>query len=862
MPFAYNHENKKGKSVIHHYTFFLHRQSCKFIFLYTAIGLMKFLDFFKYLKMTKKILFVLFLFVSLSLSAQEESVSGSIRNAVTGEKLAFVNIMVNEGRFGGTTDIDGKFTIKSSEKVKKLTFSYVGFEKLTIDIQDVNDFFEIKMQPISIDLDEVVVLPGINPAHRIIDSVLAHRNQNNPEKLESFTCTIYDKMVLTIDTGNYCYIKKHDTEKQLSDTVANKESKLIEFLDERDFFIMETVTERSFMSPDKNKENVLATKMSGMKDPFFIYLLSEVQSTSFYVDMIHIFNKNYVSPISPGSQKKYLFILESAMPLENHDTIFTISYRPFINTNFDGLEGVLTIHSDGWAIQNVKANPYKGDKGLSIRIQQLYEKIDGIQWFPVQLNTDLIFYSAALVNGNKQYPILGVGKSYLKDIVINPELDKKQFSNISIDVDPYAGERDDSYWNDYRIDSLTERVKATYGFMDSVSKEVDFDRLARVYESLMLGAIPIGKINLDLDKIINFNNAQGFYLGLGLSTNQKFSRVVKIGGFWGYGFGDKTANFGLNTEFTLNRFKEMTFKVSASRESVPFGGFAQFSGSNFVWSGNSYKNFFVNRVTLSDMAEMQFAFRALQHFKFFVKLGIHEKTATNYTFEPDAQTQLNKFRFTNVKLNMRFAFKEKFMQTTKGIQSMGTDYPVVWFGYTRGLKNVLGGEYNYNKYEFQLDESWYIRYLGKTNIVVQMGFIDGKLPLTEYFNMPGTWSNFELYAPQSFATMRINEFFSDRFAALYFTHNFGKLLFKKGKFQPQFIIATNIGWGDISNTEYHSEIEVNSMNKGYYESGLLIDLINIKIAKLGVGAFYRYGPYSYSQEWKNFGWKYTLTIGL
>lgn len=808
-----------------------------------------------------KLLLVFLLFVSLTLSAQEEKVEGLITNAVTGEKLAFVNILINEGHFGGTTDIDGKFKIISNEKIEKLTFSYVGFEKQTINIVDINTFFKIKMQPISIELNEIVILPGINPAHRIIDSVLTYRNQNNPEKLDAFTYTIYDKMVLTIDTGNYKEWN-YNNERLNPDTLAVKKNLLDDFLQKRDFFIMETVTERSFMLPDRNMENIIATKMSGMKDPLFIYLLSEVQSTSFYLDMIHIFDKNYVNPISNGSLRKYLFILESTTPVENHDTIFTISYRPFINTNFDGLKGVLTIHSDGWAIQNVKAEPSEQNRGLSIKIQQLYEKVDDTHWFPTQLNTDLIFYSAAIQNGNRQYPILGVGKSYLKNIVINPELSSKQFSNIAIDVDPYAGERDDAFWNDYRVNSLTERVKATYSFMDSVSKEVNFDRLAGVYESLMSGAIPIGMVNLDLDKIIDFNDAQGFYLGIGVSTNQKFSRVAKIGGFWGYGFGNQTANFGLNTEFVLNRFRDLVVSFNASRKTEAFGSFSPFLGSNYVWNSNSYKNFFVNRTTLSDIAEIQLAFRALKHFKFFANFGISEKSVRNYSFVPDAETALNKFRFTNFALSTRFAFKEKFLQSTKGIKSLGTKYPIVWLSYTRGLKDVFGGEYNYNKYEFQLDKSWYIRYLGKTSIVVQAGFVDGEIPLFETFNMHGTWHNFDLYAPTSFATMRVNEFFSDRFAALYFTHNFGKLLFKKGKFQPEFIFATNIGWGDISNQAYHSDIEFKSMNKGYYESGLLIDLFNFQLVKLGVGAFYRYGPYSFSQEWKNFGWKYSLTIGL
>ncbi|MDR0970518.1 MAG: DUF5686 and carboxypeptidase regulatory-like domain-containing protein [Lentimicrobiaceae bacterium] len=361
----------------------------------------------------RHILFLLsFLFFFESLFAQQENmIRGQVCDANTNETLAFVNVIVNGGRFGGTTDIDGKFAITSFEIVRQLTFSYIGYEKRTVSVTDLTTFLNVKLQPLIVSLNEVVVYAGENPAHRIIDSVLAYSNKNNPEKLPSFSYTAYDKMVLTVDLENY-----RDSLTSIVDTVKSNEgiTEMKDFLKERDFFIMETVTDRAFMAPDKSYENVRGTKMSGFKDPLFIYLLSEVQSTSFYNPMIHIMGKNYVNPISNGSKRKYLFILEETTPVGNNDSIYTISYRPFKNTHFDGLQGVLTIHSDNWAIQNVKAEPYQKGQSISIKIQQLYEKVDSIHWFPKQLNTDILFNVAAVISGDRMYPMVGIGKSYLK----------------------------------------------------------------------------------------------------------------------------------------------------------------------------------------------------------------------------------------------------------------------------------------------------------------------------------------------------------------------------------------------------------------------------------------------------------------
>ena len=50
------------------------------------------------------------------------------------------------------------------------------------------------------------------------------------------------------------------------------------------------------------------------------------------------------------------------------------------------------------------------------------------------------------------------------------------------------------------------------------------------------------------------------------------------------------------------------------------------------------------------------------------------------------------------------------------------------------------------------------------------------------------------------------------------------------------------------------------MDKGYYESGLLINNILgiFGLLNIGVGAFYRYGPYSFENVADNFAYKFTL----
>lgn len=84
-------------------------------------------------------------------------------------------------------------------------------------------------------------------------------------------------------------------------------------------------------------------------------------------------------------------------------------------------------------------------------------------------------------------------------------------------------------------------------------------------------------------------------------------------------------------------------------------------------------------------------------------------------------------------------------------------------------------------------------------------------------------------------------------------------------FEPEFLIATNIGWGDLDGQllSNHKGVSMNTMDKGYYESGLLINnLLDLKMYNLGLGAFYRYGPYSFDETMDNFAFKISIVFPM
>ena len=803
------------------------------------------------MKYRKFILTILLFVLSISINAQNR-INGIVVDDKTNERLAFVNIVINDdGTLGTTSDIDGKFSITTKKEINNLTFSFVGYEKEKVEIKKDQDEIIVKMKPQNVQLSEIVIDANNNPANRIIDSVLKYRDSNNPKNLDSYYYKIYDNMVFTIDT----------TGLHPNDVMYN------EFQD-KDLMAMETVSEQLFKKPNKSQKNIIANKVSGIDSPMFVYIIENIQSIGFQEDLITINEKQYINPISNGSKKKYIFVLESTLKTDSNDSIFVISFKPYRNTNFNALSGTMTINSDKWAIQNIKAEPSKQDAMFNIAIQQLYEKVNGY-WFPKQLNTNISF------NMLDVYTMMGIGKSYITEIEINKDLDRSNFSNADYVISDKAGDSDDVI-KAYRYEELSgERLDATYKFVDSIfaAENINMDKIAGIMTNMMYDEIPIKSINLTVGDIMDYNIGNGYMLGLGFRTNERLSKTFSVGAFGNYWFKAKEFNYGGNLDFNLLTSKDMKLKFHAAHEFERLGNYGFNEENKSILNQSNYKHFYIKATSLNNIVSAEYSTYFNKHLKGFVRFEVADKKVFNNSqILSFSDSQL--YRLSTLDLGLRIAFGEKFIKTSQGLSVGGNANPVIWLSYQKNLKGVFGSPYNFDKIEFQFQGKKEFKYIGETSVTAQAGYIHGVAPITELFNIEGCGADrFDVYSPESFNTMRPDEFFCDRFAALYFSHNFKNLLFDFKKFHPEIIVVTNVAWGDLEMQRRNDAVTqrlgnletwgLSDLNKGYYESGLIVDnIIRILYMKLGFGTFYRYGPYSYDDTWDNFVFKINMTFGL
>lgn len=797
-------------------------------------------------------------FYSLCCLGQTFTINGRVKDANTSESLAFVNVTFGNGKYGVVSNIDGFYSAKSNQDIKSLTFSLIGYETRVIEIDSaVGEELNVFLVPKSVSLDDVVVLPGINPAWRIIDKVVENRSMNNPEKMSSFSYSSYNKIHFNavresqpVDSILNRSIKE---QMQKDSSVSKSKSHLL---------LMEFISERKFKFPDKNQEKIIASRVSGFKDPSFTLLATQLQSFSFYNDFFVLFDKLYLNPISPGSKARYSFLLEDTFITETYDTLYVISFKPLQGRNFDGLKGILYINTNGYAIQNVIAEAFTKNETVSVKIQQRYELIERKKWFPTQLNTQLAFRGLITNKNTRDIAIVGFGKSYLRNISLNPDMGSTRFSNIILSVAPEAYLQRDTLWDKYRPVPLTKSDSMTYKLLDSIGRVKNFDQRLEIWETLSTGFIPIGYVNVDLRRFLNYNRKEGFRVGVGLQTNNKLSQHFSLGGHYAYGINDKVSKYGTFLHLFPAWGSDTRFSINYVNDVTETGAW-RFVDDQFLFSTELYRGFLVNRMDQIKGFETALTFRAIKYFKFRFSLTNATRSLAGYTFQDPEDTYMGSYRITEAGAGFKFTFNEKFVLTPRGRKiSTGTRYPVLWFNYKRGIA-IWDSDLEYHKFEARLSKTFTTKAIGKTAITIVSGKANRSLPVGLLYNGHGNYSGFSLDAENSFGTMRMNEFYSSEFVSGYFRQNFESLLFRKGNFKPEISLIFNVGIGKMPNASYHQGIEYRTMEKGFYESGLVVNkILNQKLFGYGFGVYYRLGPYSFEKTSNNFSYKLALTFNF
>lgn len=794
-------------------------------------------------------LLTLLVFSIQSFCFSQVKIYGTIKDDVTGGPVPFAAI-VEKGQNNGTvSDIDGKFSLEVKSLPVTISVSLIGYKPTELIVE--NNKINIQLKATVYQLKETSVRPGKNPADEIIKRVIANRDKLNPENLSSFKYNTYNK---TIVTG-----RKDTVVNPFSSLFGNSDSLNLQFnklFDRQHLFISESVTEKKFKHPDNRHETILASRTSGLNDPLFSTLTTQLQSFSFYENKsFKILSTEYNNPLSNDAFSNYQFEIEDTN-FSGVDTIILISFQPKKGKKQNGMVGFLHINKTYYALESGMASPAV-DGQMQILVRHFYQRFDDGHWFPVQQNTDMKLNGMKVGDRN----MVVEARTYIRNIEINPEIKQKEFGALEVEVDENALKDQEKLLPEYRQNDLDKKDSATYTTIDSLAKTLKLEKRIDFLEAALDGKIRISILDIPIDKIIGYNNYEGFRLGVALETNHRMLKWMRVGGYFAYGFTDKAIKYGGFIEFLPYHKMDLKIRFDYKRD-VFNSGFTDFPSMGPIMLSNTTNSLVLNIFDSIQLFEGSISIRPFLNWQIRFAMNHQMMDPTlPYRYLPDTNANQH-YNLTEIDISTRWAIKEKYIALGRRYISKPTKFPIIQLHMTQSLPG-LGGQFSYTKLMGRVTQNFYVRRLGKTTISLEGGYVFGDAPYAKLFANRGSFANFSIVSRNGFETMRSNEFLMDSYVSVFFSHNFGPLFRFKKFIRPELILVHNLGFGWLREPERHTGIPFKTMKGGFFETGIVIDnILVISNMGLGGGVFYRYGSTASGDPLQNFYFKMSISTGF
>lgn len=812
--------------------------------------------------MAKKVLFLgVFLLVTVPVSAQLR-IQGQVVDGRTLTGLPFASVSLRYTTTGTMADSNGRFMLTVPGLASELAINALGYKPRLVRAGNAS---LVVLTEGHQQLTEVTVR-AVNPAHRIVRQAVANLPQNDPEQLQSFQYEAYH--ISTVSSSG-----------SLPRTPEKRSRRLIERLDSSHLYVNESYSTRQFMAPNLSREVITASRTSGSKSTLFASLRPLLQPFGFHrpyiVIRLPMMNEplSFLNPLSPNSTARYDFFLSDTLINSPGDSTFVIEFEPRQGKDFVGLRGQLHIQSGSFAPIVVMAEPADPKSLLRFHIEQQYALVEG-HWFPVELRSDWGLSQFKLANVS----LIFQTRSFLTNIRLNPPLDPTLFDQIAVVLADTVTRQTDTFWETHRLDSLSQRERNTFRYFAQLRgwKRFRAGIVSTIGEWATAGVIPLNRyLNLSSQTLLDANVYEGFRPTLNLLTSPAFSKWLRLDGKLSYGVQDQAVKYEARARFLLNQRRRM-FLTTAYRFDVSEPGNVQF----FIWNHPQIpyeliRTFLLSRADSLSQWKIELSFRVLKHATVSVSILDETRQPTyDYRYDTPDQEKMpdRRFHVTEVGLGVRYAVGEQFAQVGQGSITAQLPSPVLSLHVARGFMNqVFGGQYGYVKLNAHYEQLVRSRRLGETYLNLTAGITWGDLPYPYLYNARGAKTDANLiWVANHFQTMGLYEFVSDQYTTLFVTHNFRNLLGKPkvGWFRPEPSLVQGIAYGSLHRPDRHKGIPIRTLERGFFESGLLVDnLCRLKVARLfyvgaGLGVFRRWGPNALPTQGDNWAYRLVWNIGF
>jgi hypothetical protein len=748
-------------------------------------------------------LFLIFLLCFINIAN-----AGIVRGLVTDtndEPLPFASVYVKGSTMGTATNPEGVFELDIPDGDHEIVFQYVGYKKQTkiIHVSGKPVYLNIKLQPDKIMLREVTISASAeDPAYRIIRNAIRKR-KDYLNQIENYTCDVYTKGIFEMTEA---------PDVMFGDSLNTENDSILGI-----FYLSESESMISFQQPDKIKEEMVSSKVSGNDRGFSINFVSFFMM-DFYKNNISLpldrSKRGFISPIAFNALFYYKYKLEGTF-IEGEMLINKIRVIP--KRKIDPVfKGYIYIIEDFWCIHSVDltiGHEAQVDFIDSINIAKSRVPVNDSTW--MTFTQGLRFYFSINLFG-KKFAGNGVFHSQNTNYVFDNAFEDKFFNNEIIKIDPDANKKDSIYWKKNRPIPLTTKEKNNYEKQDSlqiVRKSRKYlDSLDRTYNKFSWNDLIFGysyyrrrdsttfSIGSPLTTV-QFNTVQGLALRLDLGYSRRFSnrKRISLNQSVGYGFSNKHWSYDIAAGYYYNPKKFSNLKVAAGIKPVQYNSQNPISPLlNTIYTLLDEKNYmkiyektFISADHYLELSNGIFLFTKLEYAdrKPFVNTTNYKwvnYSSREYTSnDPQDPENFNPAFERNqafiFSASFRFRFKQKYISVPDKV-ILGSKYPDIYVSYEKGINGFLGSDVDYDNIEIGINGKFKLGLLGESKYKGNYGtfFNNRKMEFMDYHHFNG---NRTIVANRRFDAYQLLDYYTystdKTYIEAFYEHHFNGFIFNK-----------------------------------------------------------------------------------
>ncbi len=717
-------------------------------------------------------------------------VHGKVVDMNTGEGIPFANVFIPRANVGTSADLDGNFILRMDNLPgDTLRMGALGYKPavriLRKSQHDYNYIIELERDNVA--LSEVVVHAGEDPAVLLMRQVIAHKEGNNPDKIENYRYEAYNRLEADLQRLSRSQFQKIPILKSYTfifdnlDTVSETKPYL-------PLYLTEALSDFYFQAhPKKQREFIKASAVKGVNNENVVkYLGTLHQNVNIYKNYLPVFDKKFVSPISNDGLFYYKYKIKDTQVAYGHNIIL-VQFTPRRKEE-NCFSGDFWVVDSVYAIQRMSMDVSQLSNINWVERISLYQEFAPIGdtfWFPIK---DKFIANFKVYSATKLPGFIGRKTTTYHHIVLNDDSTAKVLADPQFreQVATLKGAKDkgDDWWENNRPDSLTRNEIKINKMVDTINKMPVTTAYKNLITFMATGVKDVGPIQLGpIYYIYSYNAVEGSRFRLSLGTPRKL-KDFKFTGYLAYGLRDERFKYGLTGLWMINRHPWTTLYAYYAHDISQSTNYYDQLGSDNIFSAMFRKSGIPWKLAFADDYRVEFY---KQYFSGFShKFIVERKDYSPYAPLPDTGIFFDQHGnhsdnvvSSEVGVQLRYAYKEDYLEGQFTRLNVGSKYPVLNLAVTKGFKGVLGSSYEYTKVRFAVTESINIPPLGNLyyNVFCGKYFSDKALPYPLLEIHPG--NEYQYYNQYAFQMMNNYEFISDKYVGFNIEHNIGGGIFNR-----------------------------------------------------------------------------------